>query len=235
MVPSIAAPDMSLLAMCLVIWVVAISVAFGFYIPVLRARAQAAVAGALADFPASPGEDLHRGLLATVTPVAVAMPQRESSPPAPAQIVMLEEVPAAAPVRTPPEPPPGFNVLIVDDNDTNRLVLEMILDSVGVAHASVENGLKAVEAMTVCPYQAVLMDIQMPVMDGLEATRRIRALETERGGAASSIIVVSANCQKEDIAAGRASGADEYLAKPISALALLGALESCASANRMAA
>ena len=111
----------------------------------------------------------------------------------------------------------------------------MILDSVSVPHASVENGLQAVEAVAAHPYDAVLMDLQMPVMDGFEATRRIRALEVERGVAPSKIIVVSANCLEEHVAASHDAGADEHIAKPISAAALIGALEACAASTRIAA
>jgi len=210
--------DLSITAIVVVIWVVAISVGFGFYIPVLRARGKGAAPEAQADLI----EDLDH---APASPLA-AFPE-----PAP----VLEPVSAPAAAEAAPEPPEAFSVLIVDDNQTNRLVLEMILDSVGVPHASVANGLEAVEAMTATPYQAVLMDIQMPVMDGFEATRRIRALENQRGGAHASIIVVSANCLDEHVAASYAAGADQHLPKPISAVALLGALESSASGQRLAA
>jgi CheY-like chemotaxis protein len=142
------------------------------------------------------------------------------------------ETPDAAPPRERPE---AFSVLIVDDNPINRQVLEMILDSVGVAHASVDDGLKAVEAMQACAYDAVLMDLQMPVMDGFEATRKIRALEAARGAQAARIIVVSANCDDEDIADGRAAGADCHLAKPVSAAAVIGELAACTVADRLAA
>ena len=236
--------DLHLIAIGVVIWVVAVSVAFGFYIPVLRQRRQATVSPGhgtswramppAAPEPARPEPARPEPVCVEIAPVA---PIAE----APAPVIQPEPrtLDAAAPVRAVPAPdePQGdeFSVLIVDDNAINRQVLEMILDSVSVAHASVENGLQAVQAVAAHTYDAVLMDLQMPVMDGFEATRRIRALEVERGAAPAKIIVVSANCMDEHVAAGREAGADDHMPKPISAAALIGALESCAVSAPIAA
>jgi CheY-like chemotaxis protein len=232
------APDMPLIAIGVVIWVVAVSVAFGFYIPVLRAASQrtdaarkaAAPAPHAGDVTAAEGEaSAHLADAPPVTKATVTVvepPVADVAPtPAPAS------APAPAPgAVAPATPPDAFSVLIVDDNAVNRRVLEIILDSVGVAYVSVENGLEAVEAMEACPHHAVLMDLQMPVMDGFEATRRIRALQAMRGDAPSAIIVVSANCLDEHVAAGRDAGADSHLAKPISAAALICELATCSGA-----
>jgi signal transduction histidine kinase/NO-binding membrane sensor protein with MHYT domain/CheY-like chemotaxis protein len=121
--------------------------------------------------------------------------------------------------------PVAGKVLIVDDNPVNRQVLELILGSVGIDHASVENGREALEAFETGGYDAVLMDIQMPVMDGLEATRRIRAWERREQRPRSPILIVSANCLKEHVDAGRAAGADAHLNKPISAAELISTLD----------
>jgi CheY-like chemotaxis protein len=121
-------------------------------------------------------------------------------------------------------------VLVVDDNAINRQVLELILDSAGVEHAAAENGVEAVEAATSEPFDAILMDIQMPVMDGLEATRRIRAWEAEAGQPARPIYIVSANCLPEHVAAGQAAGANGHIAKPVSAARVLSALAGEAQA-----
>src|SRR4051794_33648536 len=104
--------------------------------------------------------------------------------------------------------PRPFRVLIVEDNVVNRQVFEMILDAGGYAHASVENGRDGVTAAKTGGFDLVLMDIQMPVMDGLEATRLIRAWERETGRAALPIYIVSANCLREDVTAGVAAGAN---------------------------
>jgi len=115
-------------------------------------------------------------------------------------------------------------VLVVDDNPTNRHVLELILDSVGVEHQAAENGQQAVDAVQASVFDAVLMDIQMPVMDGLEATRRIRAWEAASALPPRPIIIVSANCLPDHVAAGQAAGADAHIAKPVSAAKVLNAL-----------
>jgi signal transduction histidine kinase/ActR/RegA family two-component response regulator len=117
-------------------------------------------------------------------------------------------------------------VLIVDDNATNRKVLELILEQVGVDWVSVEDGRQAVEAARREAFTAILMDIQMPVMDGLTATREIRRLEREADRPAVPVIIVSANCQPEHLTAGRAAGAQRHLGKPVSAQALLEALDA---------
>jgi signal transduction histidine kinase/ActR/RegA family two-component response regulator len=119
-----------------------------------------------------------------------------------------------------------FMVLIVDDNAVNRRVMELILDSVGIGHASVEDGKEGVEAMKSGAYDAVLMDIQMPVMDGFEATRRIREWEVNTERPRAPILIVSANCLPQHVDDGRAAGADAHLNKPISAAELVGALQS---------
>ncbi|PZQ60194.1 MAG: hypothetical protein DI570_14850 [Phenylobacterium zucineum] len=142
--------------------------------------------------------------------------------------------PLAEPVDIPLPDDAGLRVLIVDDNPVNRQVLSMILDAVGVEHAEVEDGQQGVEAATTGAYDIVLMDIQMPVMDGLEATRLIRRWEAETGRERMPIIIVSANCLQEHVDAGVAAGADGHLAKPVSVPQLVGALEQHA-AQRMAA
>ena len=119
-----------------------------------------------------------------------------------------------------------FRVLIVDDNEVNRQVMALILDSVGIGHASVEDGQEGVEAMKSGAYDAVLMDIQMPVMDGFEATRRIREWEVDTERPRAPILIVSANCLPQHVDDGRAAGADAHLNKPVSAAELVGALQS---------
>nr|MEA2798432.1 hypothetical protein [Phenylobacterium sp.] len=151
------------------------------------------------------------------------------------------ELPALTPeaVSAGPAPdgaaPERFNVLVVDDNPVNRQVMELILGSVGIDHASAKDGREAVEAMTTGEFDAVLMDIQMPVMDGLEATRRIRAWERGTQRRRAPILIVSANCLKEHVDAGRAAGADDHINKPISAAQLITSLETHMAAARRAA
>jgi CheY-like chemotaxis protein len=222
--------DVSLLAAGAIIWMVAIGIAFGFYLPAARAGGASwrlFPAPTVPELALEPGaeEDLDHAPMPPVL-AAVFETLEVSPPPAPA---------TPDPALPPPERPEVFSALIVDDNAINRQVLEMILDSAGVGHVSVENGLEAVEAMTACAYDVVLMDLQMPVMDGFEATRRIRDLEAARGGAPATIIVVSANCLEEDVLQSLAAGGDRHLPKPVSPGALIAELVACEPAHRMAA
>jgi signal transduction histidine kinase/NO-binding membrane sensor protein with MHYT domain/ActR/RegA family two-component response regulator len=154
----------------------------------------------------------------------LALPAR-AAPKKPAAAARRKTGRKAAPKAAAAEAP-GLRVLIVDDNAVNRQVLELILGAAGIEHASAEDGLAGFEAMCAGSYDAVLMDIQMPVMDGLEATRRIRAWERESGRKRAPILIVSANCLAEHVEAGRAAGADAHLNKPIAAAELLGELET---------
>ena len=114
-------------------------------------------------------------------------------------------------------------VLVADDHPTNRKVVELMLAEVADI-VTVENGLEAVEMYGLAPPDLVLMDMQMPVMDGLEAVRRIRALEASRGVARTPIIMLTANARPEHIRASREAGADVHLQKPITSAALFAAI-----------
>ncbi len=123
----------------------------------------------------------------------------------------------------------ALRVLVVDDHPTNRRVVEMILDQVGAERVSVENGQEALEAYVNDRFDVVLMDIQMPVMDGLTATQKIRLMEKEAHRPSTPVIILSANAMPEHIAAGRAAGAQRHLSKPISAAMLLNAIAEVAN------
>ena len=132
---------------------------------------------------------------------------------------------AVRPARRSARAVAGAHVLVVDDNAVNRKILELILANAGLDYASVEDGRQAVQAMMTGRFDAALMDIQMPVMDGLEATRQIRAWEADTGGRRSPILIVSANCMKEHVDAGRAAGADGHLNKPVVVADLIALLQ----------
>ena len=107
-------------------------------------------------------------------------------------------------------------ILLVEDNPVNREVAVGMLESLGcVAHA-VEHGWLALEAMNNDAYDAVLMDCQMPVMDGLTATAELRRREQNAGGARLPIIALTANAMEEDREACLAAGMDDFLSKPFS-------------------
>jgi signal transduction histidine kinase/ActR/RegA family two-component response regulator len=117
-----------------------------------------------------------------------------------------------------------LRVLLADDHPTNRKVVELILAQAGVQLTMVENGREAVDAFEQGEFDVVLMDMQMPVMDGVTATRAIRALEAAEGRVTTPILMLTANALPEHIAEGRAAGAQGHLSKPIGAPALLAAL-----------
>jgi signal transduction histidine kinase/ActR/RegA family two-component response regulator len=115
----------------------------------------------------------------------------------------------------------ALRVLVADDNPTNRLVAELILAAVGADIVSVENGRLAVEATEVAPFDVVLMDLQMPEMDGLTAIRAIRAREAREGRPRTPIVVLSANVMRDHVEASAAAGADGHLGKPFRAEELI--------------
>jgi two-component system, sensor histidine kinase and response regulator len=114
-------------------------------------------------------------------------------------------------------------ILIVEDNPVNRRVALRLLHHLGYRADTAENGAEAVEAVATGDYAAVLMDCDMPVVDGFEATRRIRA--TERPGPRLPILAVTAATRPGDREACIAAGMDDYLAKPIRASDLALALD----------
>lgn len=114
-------------------------------------------------------------------------------------------------------------VLVVDDNAANRILLRAILAGLGAEVTLAESGAAALEAMAAGTFDVVLMDINMPGMDGMETARRIRALGPPVGTV--PIIAVTASAMPDEVVLYRAAGMNGYLAKPISAETLLRALQ----------
>ena len=144
-----------------------------------------------------------------------------------------QTAPVLATTSAHPRASTGLKVLIADDHPVNRRVVELILGTLDVDLTAVENGLEAVEAYQAQRFDLVLMDMQMPVMGGLEAIRLIRANEVARGIAPVPIVVLSANAMPEHLAASRAAGATAHLAKPIQAGALLQTIMSVQAGSRL--
>jgi signal transduction histidine kinase/ActR/RegA family two-component response regulator len=130
--------------------------------------------------------------------------------------------PAAATDAQPAPSAALARVLIADDNATNRMVAETLCQMFDCTSESVENGAEAVELARSGRFDLVLMDIKMPVMDGLEATRRIRALGG--GFARLPIIALTANADPYDAQAYLAQGIDAVVEKPIKPDVLLAAM-----------
>jgi PAS domain S-box-containing protein len=124
----------------------------------------------------------------------------------------------------------SLRVLVADDNATNRLVLATLLDVLfGLNADYVETGAAAVEAVRTGDYDVVLMDVHMPVMDGLEAARAIRGLSDHR--CKTPIIAVSADAMSEQVGRALAAGMDAHVAKPIKPETLLAAIEQALNAH----
>ncbi|WP_374574046.1 ATP-binding protein [Phenylobacterium sp.] len=115
----------------------------------------------------------------------------------------------------------GMRVLLAEDHPTNRRVVELILGSAGVDLTSVENGAEAVDAVNARDFDLILMDMQMPVMDGLTAVSEIRRREHVEGLAHAPIYMLTANAMPEHARASAEAGADGHVTKPIAAAALL--------------
>ena len=117
-------------------------------------------------------------------------------------------------------------VLLVEDNDVNRMIARQVLDSLGLEVIEAENGLAALEAIAKHRVDLVLMDCQMPVMDGYHAARRIRDRERKLGIRRVPILALTADAFDEDAARSLDAGMDAHLAKPYTREQLKGLMAS---------
>jgi CheY-like chemotaxis protein len=119
----------------------------------------------------------------------------------------------------------ALRVLAAEDNPTNQLVLKALLGPIGVEPTVVDDGAQAVQAWSVGEFDLILMDIQMPRMDGLAAARAIRAEETRSGRARTPIIALTANAMAHQVEEYFAAGMDGHVPKPIDLATLYAVLE----------
>lgn len=112
-------------------------------------------------------------------------------------------------------------LLLVEDNPDNRLLVKAYLKPLQIQIDEAENGQQAIESFSAAEYDLILMDVQMPVMDGHEATRQIRALEAQRASSAVPIIALTAHAIKEEIDKCLAAGCNQHLSKPIKKAVLI--------------
>ena len=133
--------------------------------------------------------------------------------------------PAAQARRAATTPLIGLRLLAAEDNPMNQLVLRTLLEPFGIDPHIVGNGEEAVEAWETGDWRLILMDVQMPVMDGHTATRLIREREAERGLPRTPIIALTANAMSHHAEEYLAGGMDEVVAKPINIAELIQAIE----------
>jgi len=117
------------------------------------------------------------------------------------------------------------HIMIVEDHDSNILVTTLLLKESGCTYDVAMNGVQAVDLFKYKKYDAILMDVQMPQMSGLEATQVIRKMEETMGVRRTPIIALSAHVQPADKAGAMASGMDDFLAKPFDSQDLRSRLE----------
>jgi len=120
----------------------------------------------------------------------------------------------------------SVRVLAAEDNRVNQIVIATLLEQLGAEVVIAHNGAEALELWQARPFDVILMDAQMPVMDGIEATRRIRAAEAEAGQGRIPIIALTADAMSHQLAAYEAAGMDGFVAKPIEVARLYEALET---------
>ena len=133
----------------------------------------------------------------------------------------------STPVSAPPEQHPapedgwlsGLRVLVVEDNPTNRIIATKMLGQLGASVETADDGAEGVAAVERSHFDLIFMDIQMPVMDGIEATNRIRAMPPPK--CLIPIVATTANVMPDQLAAYRKSGINGVVAKPISPSALV--------------
>ena len=126
-------------------------------------------------------------------------------------------------------PASALKMLVAEDNRTNQLVLQALLSSYEIELVFTQNGQEAIEAWRAASYDVILMDMQMPVMDGASAIRAIRAQEIRENRPRTPIVSLTANALQHQIDAQIEAGADAHAPKPIHLPSLLAAIEAAIS------
>jgi len=170
-------------------------------------------------------------------PAAVSKPIRESALFDAIEHALASAAGGAAPQHVAPLPAAAprhgsLHILLIEDNAVNQVVTRRLLEREGHTVVVADNGLRGLEALSREPFDAILMDVQMPGMDGIETTRAIRSREPAAGGHRTPIVAFTAHAMKEDRERCLAAGMDAYLAKPVETSEMLEALENAAGLFR---
>ena len=153
--------------------------------------------------------------------VTVPLPRAE-----PLAAYAAREAGAAEPAAPKLDADRPLRVLLAEDHPTNQRLVQLILGPLGCDVVVVDDGQQAVDAFAPGLFDLVLMDLQMPVLDGLSATRAIRAAEAAAGAAPTPILALSANAMAEHQQQALAAGANLHVAKPITAASLVAGIEA---------
>jgi CheY-like chemotaxis protein len=141
---------------------------------------------------------------------------------------------ASGPIAGPPREKIDAHVLVAEDNPANVEVASAFLETHGCRVTTASNGREAVEAFATSTFDLILMDCQMPELDGLAATRQIREREARDGVPRTPVIAVTASAFEEDRQACLAAGMDDFLSKPFTKAELTGMLSRWAGSGRKA-
>jgi PAS domain S-box-containing protein len=172
---------------------------------------------------------------------AASLAARLAAPPEVAAPDIAAEPPVEAADHTAPAPAtPGLSVLVAEDNEINALLIRSLLGRLGHRAVITTNGEEALESWQAAksagtPYDVVFMDIQMPRLDGIETTRRLRSLEASESGRRTPILALTANTLVEDRYACFEAGMDGFLIKPLDREKLAEALASLTAGRHIAA
>ena len=146
-----------------------------------------------------------------------------------ASAMELSGLDALAP--SPPEILPRVRVLAAEDNPVNQLVLKTLLEQVDISPLIVGDGQQAIDAWRDRDWDILLMDVQMPLVDGLAATRTIRRIEADQLRRRTPVVALTANAMAHQIAEYQAAGMDACIAKPINAAQLYSVLDEVVRQN----
>ena len=198
------------------------------FTPSTRQELQPSPASALTGYLVKPLRAASLAARLTATPEVVAPDIAGELPP--------EEAQAA----TRAAPASGLSILVAEDNEINALLMRSLLSRLGHRAVLATNGEEALESWQAArsagaPYDLVLMDIQMPQLDGIETTRRIRSLEAGQPGRQTPIMALTANTLVEDRYACFEAGMDGFLIKPLDREKLAEALAGLAASRHIAA
>jgi CheY-like chemotaxis protein len=167
--------------------------------------------------------------------VAESAPGEGSTFTATLPLARIADVQPMAPTAEPQPMRPawlgGVRVLAAEDNDVNQLVLKTLLSQAGINPTIVADGAMALDAWERETWDIILMDIQMPQMDGVQSTREIRRREAETGRPRTPILAVTANAMVHQVAAYEAAGMDGVVSKPIELARLFAAMEAALAAQ----